>query len=156
MLSRLYLPLDSNNGICTIGHTHFVSMLEDGLHWWECVQKVKIVLVYAQSESNQRQLSKWLRPLSKVHANFGEAAGSLQRFFADHANFKVPPRAAKPAQNQPRDLAFFGSGRTSAGAGGGSRPGAFSSGGPDLLLSSLANVPSAADASGLPGCLADP
>ncbi|KAK9916347.1 hypothetical protein WJX75_001590 [Coccomyxa subellipsoidea] len=104
-----------------------------------------------KSESNQRQLSKWLRPLSKVHANFGEAAGSLQRFFADHANFKVPPRAAKPAQNQPRDLAFFGSGRTSAGAGGGSRPGAFSFGGPDLLLSSLANVPSAADASGLPG-----
>ena len=112
----------------------------------------------AQSESNQRQLSKWLRPLSKVHTNFGEAAGSLQRFFADHANFKVPPRAAKPAQNQPRDLAFFGTSRTGAGGGGGgsSRPGPLASGGPDLLLSSLANVPSAADASGLPGCLALP
>ncbi|EIE26626.1 DNA repair helicase [Coccomyxa subellipsoidea C-169] len=105
-----------------------------------------------KSETNQRQLSKWLRPLSKTHTNFGEAAASLQRFFADHANFKVPPRAAKPAPNQPRDLAFFGTSRTGGSGGSGSRPGALSTG-PDLLLSSLANVPSAADASGLPGCM---
>ncbi|CAL8466940.1 g6476 [Coccomyxa elongata] len=106
-----------------------------------------------KNDSNQRQLSKWLRPLTKVHTNFGEAAASLQRFFADHANFKVPPRAAKPAASQPRDLAFFGSGRAgAAGSGGGSsRPGALGSGAPDPLLSSLANVPAAADTSGLPG-----
>ncbi|BDA40755.1 Regulator of telomere elongation helicase 1 [Coccomyxa sp. Obi] len=108
-----------------------------------------------KNDSNQRQLSKWLRPLTKVHTNFGEAAASLQRFFADHANFKVPPRAAKPAASQPRDLAFFGSGRAGAagggGGGGGLRPGALGCGGPDLLLSSLANVPAAADTSGLPG-----
>lgn len=106
-----------------------------------------------QNDSNQRQLSKWLRPLTKVHTNFGEAAASLQRFFADHANFKVPPRAAKPAASQPRDLAFFGSGRAGAAGsgGGGPRPGALGSGAPDPLLSSLANVPAAADTSGLPG-----
>lgn len=102
-----------------------------------------------QTESNQRQLSKWLRPLAKVHSNYGQAAASLQRFFADHANFKVPPRAAKPAAAQPRDLAFFGTGRAGPGGTCGSRPALL--GGPDLLLDSLANVPSAADASGLPG-----
>lgn len=51
-----------------------------------------------QSEANQRQLSKWLRPLVKVHANFGESAGTLARFFAECAKLKTPPKAAKPAQ----------------------------------------------------------
>ena len=50
-----------------------------------------------QSEANQRQLSKWLRPLVRVHANFGESAGSLSRFFTECAKLKAPPRPAKPA-----------------------------------------------------------
>lgn len=51
----------------------------------------------AQAEGNQRQLSRWLRPLVKVHPNFGESAGSLSRFFAECAKLKVPPRLVKPA-----------------------------------------------------------
>jgi hypothetical protein len=50
-----------------------------------------------QSKGNREQLSKWLRPLVEVHANFGASAGSLSRFFADCALLKAPPRPAKPA-----------------------------------------------------------
>ena len=76
---------------------------------------VPITAARTQSESAQRQLSRWLRGLIVVHSNFGSANASLLRFFRDQAATAPPPRAPKQA---PRDVAFASMG-TAAGSGGG-------------------------------------
>eukprot|EP00877_Chromochloris_zofingiensis_P002619 jgi/Chrzof1/12358/Cz06g31220.t1 len=42
------------------------------------------------STNNQRQLSRWLRDYLVCHSNFGQAIGSLTKFFKDKVNFKAP------------------------------------------------------------------